>query len=71
MSDGDFSAYQQFTWDIDYAPTITSTNGATFTLGQWGSFMVTTSAFPTAALSETGSLPSGVTFTDIVTAPPP
>ena len=32
--------------------------------GQAGSFTVTTKGFPTAALSESGTLPSGVTFTD-------
>ncbi len=46
------------------APAFTSANSTTFTVGTNGSFNVTTSGFPTPALSKTGSLPSGVTFTD-------
>ncbi len=45
--------------------TVTSGNLATFTVGLPGTFTVTTSAsFPTAALSEVGALPAGVTFVD-------
>jgi hypothetical protein len=46
-------------------PTIrfTSANTTTFTVGSAGSFAVTT-AGPTPTLSVTGTLPSGVTFTD-------
>ena len=36
----------------------------TFTVGTAGSFTVTTTGFPTSRLSETGTLPGGVTFTD-------
>jgi Bacterial Ig-like domain (group 3)/Putative Ig domain len=46
------------------APAITSANSTTFTVGTAGSFTVTTTGFPTASLSETGTLPSGVTFVD-------
>ena len=46
------------------APTITSATSTTFTTGTAGSFPVTTTGIPTAALSETGALPSGVTFVD-------
>ena len=46
------------------APVITSAGATTFTVGTAGSFTVTTTGNPTAALSQTGSLPSGVTFTD-------
>ena len=51
---------------IDVPPTITSASSTTFAAGTAGSFSVTTAAatFPTASLSETGSLPSGVMFTD-------
>jgi hypothetical protein len=44
------------------APTITSAASATFTVGTAGAFTVTTTGNPTPALSETGALPSGVTF---------
>jgi hypothetical protein len=46
------------------APAITSASSATFTEGSSGSFTVTTSGNPTPSLSETGPLPSGVTFVD-------
>ncbi len=46
------------------APAITSTNGAWFTVGTAGDFAVTTTGLPTPAITETGSLPSGVTFVD-------
>jgi List-Bact-rpt repeat protein/centrosomal CEP192-like protein/NHL repeat-containing protein/beta-propeller repeat-containing protein len=46
------------------APTITSANTTMFTVGDAGSFTVTTTAYPTPVLSEAGSLPSGVTFSD-------
>jgi hypothetical protein len=60
------SASQIFTLFVDDSPVITSADHTTFTAGQAGSFAVTTTAgFPTTtALSETGSLPSGVTFVD-------
>ena len=47
------------------APTITSANHTTFTEGNAGTFTVTSTGTPAnAALSESGALPSGVTFTD-------
>jgi hypothetical protein len=46
------------------APIITSANNTTFTLGTGGTFMITASGFPVPSLSEAGSLPSGVAFTD-------
>jgi len=46
------------------APTFTSTSSATSTVGKAFSFTVTTTGTPTAALTETGALPSGITFTD-------
>jgi hypothetical protein len=57
-------ATQTFTLTVDQAPAITSASSATFTIGQSGSFTVTASGFPIAALSESGALPSGVTFVD-------
>jgi hypothetical protein len=57
-------ATQSFTLTVDAAPAITS---ATAPPSPWGapeSFTVTTTGTPTAALSESGPLPTGVTFTD-------
>lgn len=58
------NATQNFTLTVDQAPAITSATSATFTVGAAGSFTVTTTGFPTSALTETGTLPSGVTFVD-------
>jgi hypothetical protein len=44
------------------APSITSANSTTFTVGTAGSFTVTTTGTPTPSLTEAGALPSGVTF---------
>jgi hypothetical protein len=44
------------------APNITSANNATFTIGTNSSFTVTATGSPTPTLSESGALPSGVTF---------
>ncbi len=49
---------------VDTAPTITSGNSTTFVEGTPGSFTVTTTGSPTPTLSESGSLPNGVTFQD-------
>ncbi len=58
------NASQSFTLTVQQAPAVTSANSTTFTAGQAGTFTVTASGFPVPALSETGTLPSGVTFTD-------
>ncbi len=55
---------QYFTLTVDQAPAITSANATTFTVGSAGSFSVTTTGIPNAALSEVGPLPSGVSFVD-------
>ena len=55
---------QTFTLTVNQAPAITSVNNVTFLVGTAGSFTVTTSGYPTASLSETGTLPAGVTFVD-------
>jgi hypothetical protein len=44
------------------APLITSANSTTFVAGTPGTFTVTASGYPAPALSETGALPTGVTF---------
>jgi predicted outer membrane repeat protein len=63
ITDGtvDLGAYE-FTGPA--APLITSSTSATFGVGEANSFTIATSSFPVAALTETGALPSGVTFTD-------
>jgi len=45
------------------APAIISANNATFTMNALGSFTVIATGFPGPTLSETGTLPAGVTFT--------
>ena len=49
---------------VNHAPAITSGNSTTFTVGVSGSFSVTTTGTPTPSISESGGLPSGVTFHD-------
>jgi len=58
------NATQGFTLTVDVAPTITSGDAATFSEGAPETFTVTTVALPTAALSESGTLPSGLSFAD-------
>ena len=54
----------QVTVTVIQAPAITSASTTTFYPGAPSSFTVTTTGFPTPTITETGSLPSGVTFTD-------
>ncbi|MDX6204723.1 MAG: large repetitive protein, partial [Frankiales bacterium] len=56
---------QAFSLTVDESPVITSADHTTFLVGAAGNFLVTTTAgFPVATtVSETGALPSGVTFT--------
>jgi hypothetical protein len=58
------NAVQSFTLTVDQAPAITSAASTSFTVGQSNSFTMLTTGFPTGALSETGVLPAGLTFTD-------
>jgi hypothetical protein len=60
------NASQSFTLHVVLvqAPTITSATAVTFTAGSSGTFTVTSTGSPTPALSKTGSLPTGVNFTD-------
>jgi Bacterial Ig domain/Putative Ig domain len=64
----DTSAPQTFTITVNDPPKITSLDHATFAPGKTGqSFTVTTTGFPTGAsmvIGETGTLPTGVMFTD-------
>jgi YVTN family beta-propeller protein len=47
---------------VTQAPKITSANAATFSVETAGSFTVTTTGFPTPVLTESGALPTGLTF---------
>jgi len=58
------SVQQTLTITIEQPPAITSGNSATFTAGTAATFSVTATGSPTAKLAESGTLPSGVTFTD-------
>ena len=62
------SPQQSFTLTVNQAPAITSANSATFAPGLAGqTFTVTTTGFPRnpgMAITRTGTLPAGVTFTD-------
>jgi len=59
------NATQSFTLTVvpaTVAPVITSAPSASFTVGVAGTFSVTATGTPTPTLSESGPLPSGVTF---------
>jgi Putative Ig domain/Bacterial Ig domain len=58
------NATQGLTVVINEAPAITSASSTGFNAGVFAAFTVTTTGFPTPTLSETGALPSGITFTD-------
>ena len=49
---------------VNHAPVITTGASVTFTVGAAASFTVSTTGFPAATISETGTLPSGVTLTN-------
>ncbi len=57
-------ATQSFTLTVNQGLTFTSANSTTFTVGTAGTFTVTTTGTPTPSLSESGALPTGVTFTN-------
>ncbi len=58
------NATQAFTLNLGLPPTFTSANATTFIAGTAGSFTVTTTATPaTTGITQTGTLPTGVTFT--------
>jgi hypothetical protein len=62
LEGGAFAAEQSATLPGQGSPTFTSANKATFVEGLAGSFTVTASGSPTPTLTETGALPSGITF---------
>ena len=47
---------------VNWAPTITSANATTFTVGTTGSFTVTSTGYPDRTYAIAGNLPTGVTF---------
>ncbi|GEM_PF-1343819 len=50
---------------LSVAPAFTSADNTTFTVGSVGAFNVTTAGLPdVSSITQTGSLPTGVTFTD-------
>lgn len=57
-------ASQVLTYVVGQAPAITSASQTSSMVHQPGSFTVTTSGYPASGLSEVGSLPPGMTFTD-------
>ncbi len=57
-------AVQSFTLTVDEPASFTSPNHATFTIGVYGSFTVTTLGFPKPSITEKGHLPTGITFVD-------
>ncbi|MGO9646412.1 MAG: choice-of-anchor D domain-containing protein [Terriglobales bacterium] len=58
------NAMQAFTVTVLQTPAITSANNATFQVGVFGSFTVTTTGFPTPSIGESGGLPGNVGFHD-------
>jgi hypothetical protein len=57
---------QSFTLTVDQGPAMTSASSATATAGSAFSFGFTSSGYPAPAITESGTLPSGVTFADLV-----
>ena len=57
-------AFRTPTGGTGSAPAITSGSSTTFVVGTAGSFTVTATGTPTPSITETGALPSGVTFTN-------
>ena len=56
------AASQSFTLTVDAAPAITSANSATFTEGKLSNFTVTATGTPTPTVTESGALPTGISF---------
>src|SRR4029077_16118199 len=58
------NATQSFTLNVNETPTVIGPSSLTCTVGSACSAGMSTTGFPTPTLSESGALPSGVTFTD-------
>ena len=63
-SNGGAPVTQRFTLAVHQAAAITSANAATFTADVAGTFTMNTIGTPIPSLTHTGTLPSGVSFTD-------
>jgi hypothetical protein len=61
---GDLNDVWEYQPPASAAPAITSASGTTFISGTAGTFTVIATGYPVPTLSETGALPSGVTFTN-------
>lgn len=55
-------ASQSFTLTVDQAPSVTNATSTTFTVSAAGSFTATATGYPAPTFSESGTLPSGVSF---------
>jgi hypothetical protein len=55
---------QSYTLTVSSAPTVTSATTAAFYTGTSGTYTVTSTGYPAPALTESGALPSGLTFKD-------
>ena len=62
-TNGAGSVSQGFTLVVDEAASITSANTTTFAAKSTGSFSINTSGYPLPTVTESGALPSGVSFT--------
>jgi hypothetical protein len=58
------SSSQSFTLTVTQSPSFSSLNNATFPVGAAGSFTVAAAGYPTPSITQTGPLPTGVTFVD-------
>jgi len=58
-------ASQSFTLTVNQPSAITSSNGTVFTVATVGSFSITATGFPAPTVSESGTLPPGVTFSSV------
>ena len=58
------NATQNFTLTVHEAPAIVSASSATFVANNASTFTVTATGYPLPSLSQTGTLPPGVTFLD-------
>ena len=58
------NATESVTLTVDSTPMITSSSSVDFVTGSEQTFMVQSTGTPTPALSESGTLPSGITFVD-------
>jgi HAMP domain-containing protein len=64
-SNGDLpNATQSFTLTVDQVPAITSAASTTSVVGVAKTFTVQSTGIPTPSITETGALPSGMSFTD-------